>query len=163
MANTSANIAKSRSTDQGFAPTFESNWGHRLLLGISILLAVASLLILVYCIIQYFSAATVDIDGVTYDAASIYRPLYTLGIVGGILGLPPAAVGIYISRRPKHGIIAFGAAVIAIAIVVAVAVIALFMLGASVFMTLQICIGLIILPVAYLVASIKIVLSSSTD
>lgn len=132
---------------------FEKTWGHRLLAGLGITMLVVGAVLIVYCAIRlsnFVPLATGEGGMVTLGLV-----LYGVGLTGGILIIPPALIALWVSRKPRHALVAIVFAVIALVLVAGFIVYAL-SVGSPVLTVLLYALLFAILPALYLAASIKI-------
>lgn len=132
---------------------FEKTWGHRILLGLSISMLVAALVVIVVCAVGL--AGMGSLVGAVATATVQYM-LYLLGLVASALVVPPAILGIVTARKPQLVLVAVGAAVFALVLVAAFFVYALAVLQAALFAALLYAVLLALVPVIYLVCALKI-------
>lgn len=135
---------------------FEKTWGHRVLMGVSI-----AMLFLAVLIILYSSLALGGLFGMkdvetTQFLATIASMFYITAIIAAALMIPPAIIGIVVSKHPKNVILAYIFAIIAIALVVLLVIYVVASKEFTFFSLASYAFLLLVLPVIYLVASIKI-------
>lgn len=131
---------------------FEKTWGHRLLMGLSVCMFVAGLVLAIYCGMRIHSISSLLELNAVYQMA---YALYCTGLVLGIGMIPPSILGVYTATHPKAALVAIVAAVIALVLVVAFVAYA-FTLGGQVFSIALFALLFAVVPVAYLVCALKI-------
>lgn len=132
---------------------FEKTWGHRLLAGLGYAMIVVGLVLIIYCAMRlanFIPLATGDNPMVTLGLV-----LYGVGLAAGILIIPPAIVGLWVARKPKHATVAVVLAIIGLVLVVAFVGVAL-ATGSAVVSALLYGLLFAILPVLYLIAALKV-------
>lgn len=140
---------------------FEKTWGHRLLAGICAAMLVIAAVLIVYCISQLISVS--DLTGIADFVVTVGYMLYGTGLVAGIVLVPPALVGIYVAKHPKYVTVAIVLAIIALALDVAFVIYAFAVVASNAPTILLYALLLAIVPVVYLVASLKIRSSNAAD
>ena len=135
---------------------FEKTWGHRLLMGISILMLVLAVIVVLYC-----SLALAKILGnggldTTEFLSMVATTIYVFGIIAFALMIPPAIFGIVVSKHPKLVVVAYVFSGIAILLLVALLIYIIATHGLTLFAFFAFFILPLVLPVLYLVSSIKI-------
>ena len=140
---------------------FEKTWGHRLLAGISAAMLVIAAVLIIYCISQLISVS--GLAGIADFVVTVGYMLYGTGLVAGVLLIPPAIVGIYVAKHPKRVTVAIVLAIVALAMDVAFVVYALTVAASNAATILLYAVLLAIVPVVYLVASLKIRSSNAAD
>ena len=139
-------------TDARPLKVFEKTWGHRLLMGLSICMFVAALVLIIYCGMRLANLSGVGVDDTVLTFGMM---LYSIGLVGGIAIVPPAVLGVVVASHPNLNIAAIVAAIIALVLVAAFVIYAV-VLGGQVFSVVLYTVLLAILPIVYLIAAIKI-------
>ena len=136
--------------------TFEASWGHRMLLGLSIALILLAIIFVIYCVMRLIAATSAQDYAILAQFSKFVYFYYGCGIVAGLALLPPAIIGICVAKSGKHTILVCIAPIIAIAL-------ALILLGgrliwgtADIWASIWQAAVMLILPVAYLVAGLKV-------
>ena len=136
--------------------TFEASWGHRMLLGLSIALILLAIIFVIYCVMRLIAAISAQDYAILAQFSKFVYFYYGCGIVAGLALLPPAIIGICVAKSGKHTILVCIAPIIAIAL-------ALILLGgrliwgtADIWASIWQAAVMLILPVAYLVAGLKV-------
>lgn len=137
---------------------FEKTWGHRMLAGVSIAILVSAVVIIVYFLVRLSSIIGImDIAG---SVLAVQFTLWVVGVVVGILTIPPALAGIYVAKHPKHALVAVAFAIVALLFVVAFFVYAVVLAAGTVVAALMWTLLFAFFPVLYLIAAIKVALSN---
>lgn len=136
---------------------FEKTWGHRVLLGLSISMTVAALIVAVACAVGLMGIGSLVGTAVT---TTLRYMLYMVGLVASLLTLPPAVVGMVAARKPGAAPVAVGAAVLALVLVAAFFVYALAVLQAALFAAVLYAVVLALIPAIYLVCALKVLRSN---
>lgn len=131
---------------------FEKTWGHRLLMGVSLCMFVAGLVVAIYCGVSLANVYPLADLSLTHAMASAF---YTVGLVLGVAMFPPAVLGVYTATHPKTATAAAAMAVLGLVLVVAFVVYALSIQG-QLFSIVLYAVLLAVLPVVYLVSALKI-------
>lgn len=132
---------------------FEKTWGHRLLAGLGVAMLVIAIVLAAFCIVQIFRVYDVAL---LIPSAMIMMSLYITALVGAIAMVPPAIVAIYVAKHPTRVILAIVMAVIALVLVVAAFVYMVATYPTAWVTALLYGVLLALLPVAYLIAALKI-------
>lgn len=135
---------------------FEKTWGHRFLLGICIAMLVIAVLLIVYCFIALAGIAKKYDPETTQVIVSIASAFYTTGIIGAILMIPPAIVGIIVSKHPRRVVFAYIFAGIALLLIILMVIYVIALHSFRPLTLILYAVLFLILPVSYLVAAIKI-------
>ena len=104
-----------------------------------------------------------SIIGIMDIAGSVLAVQFTLWVVGvvvGILTIPPALAGIYVAKHPKHALVAVAFAIVALLFVVAFFVYAVVLAAGTVVAALMWTLLFAFFPVLYLIAAIKVARSN---
>lgn len=144
---------------------FEKTWGHRLLAGCGFALFVVAGILIIYCALQIPSvmnfADTMGEYGQTI--VTLGYVLYVTGIVAGVLVIPPAILAVYVATHPKRAPWAIGASLVAIVLVLLYVVYAL-SVGAAPVLNIALFSGLFaLMPLVYLLASVKVFRSTRPE
>jgi hypothetical protein len=131
---------------------FEKTWGHRLLMGLSVCMFVAGLVLAIYCGMRVHSIQELLSQNIAYSYAFAF---YAAGLVIGAAIIPPAILGVFVATHPKTALAAVVAAVIALLIVVAFAIYSA-SIGGQAFSIALYTMLFAIVPVVYLICALKI-------
>lgn len=132
---------------------FESTWGHRLLLGISVCMFVGGLILAIYCGMRLASLASADLS--TNIGVLVAYWLYVIGLIGGVAVIPPAILGVYAATHPKKIMAAVVAGVIGLVIVAGICIYFI-VYGGSLFSIILYTLALAIAPLLYLLSALKV-------
>lgn len=133
---------------------FEKTWGHRLLAGLGVAMIVISIVLSAYIIVQI--VRIYDYVMLLPELYSVYLYVYITFLVATLALILPACVAIYVAKHPKKVRIAIALAGFALLLIVAFFV-CLIVLRPSLWITaLLYSLLLLILPVIYLIAALKI-------
>lgn len=131
---------------------FEKTWGHRVLMGLSVCMFAAGIVLAIYCGLRIGSVKELVELSVNFQLAYAF---YCTGLVLGIGMIPPAILGVYAATHPKFAIAAMVAAVVALVLIVAFVVYAI-SIGGQVFSIVMFSVLFAIVPVLYLASAAKI-------
>lgn len=131
---------------------FEKTWGHRVLMGLSVCMFVAGLVLAIYCGMRLHSISSVMGQNAGYAMA---YALYLTGLVLGAAMVPPSILGVFTATHPKAANFAVAAAIVAFVIIIVFAVYSAFIGGHPFSIALYVVL-LAIAPVLYLVCALKI-------
>lgn len=131
---------------------FEKTWGHRVLMGLSVCMFVGGLILAIYCGMRVTNIASVASESANLALAFA---LYTVGLVAGIVVIPPAILGVYTATHPKYIMASVVAGIIGLLCVAAFAVYAAIM-GGQAFSIVLYCVVMVLAPALYLVCALKI-------
>ena len=131
---------------------FEKTWGHRVLMGVSICMFVAGLVVAIYCGVSLGNVYPLADYSLSHAMASAF---YTVGLVLGVAMFPPAVLGVYTATHPKAATAAAVMAVLGLVLVGAFVFYALSIQG-QVFSIVLYAALLAVLPAVYLAAALKI-------
>ncbi len=133
---------------------FERSWGHRLLAGVGFAMLVVGLILCIYCAVQLFNLSSWagDVESIM----TLGYVMYGVGLVAGIVIIPPALVGIYVAKHPEYSGVSIGLAIFGLVLVGAFVVYALAIGTSNVISVVLYALLFAVLPVLYLVASLKI-------
>lgn len=131
---------------------FEKTWGHRLLMGLSVCMFAAGIVLLIYCGMRLHSIQEVMSSNAAYSYAYAF---YLAGIVLGVAIIPPSILGVFTATHPKAAVAAIAAAIIALLLVL-VFVVYSASIGGQVFSIVLYALLFGVVPVAYLVCALKI-------
>lgn len=137
--------------------TFEKTWGHRLLAGLGITMLVISILMIAYCIIQIVNVYEI-VEVLPMYSLVMY--LYVIALIGGVLLIPPACVGIYVAKHPRKAMIAVVMAILALVFIVLFFAYGVATSSDAWVTVLLYSLLLALLPVVYLIAALKVKRSS---
>lgn len=133
---------------------FEKTWGHRLLAGIGIAMLVIAIVLTVFCIVQLMRLMNIAALAPGVGTMGLY--FFGTGLAAGILLIIPAAVAIYVAKRPAKVNAAIVMAVLGIVVALAffgyaVSTAPQFILQAVLYTLL-----FALFPIVYLIAALKI-------
>ncbi len=131
---------------------FEKTWGHRLLMGLSVCMFVAGLVLAIYCGVRLHSIQEVLTQNIAYSYAYAF---YLAGLVIGVAIIPPSILGVFVATHPKAALAAVVAAVLALVIII-VFVAYSASIGGQAFSIALYAVLFAIVPVVYLACSLKI-------
>ncbi|MGN0073662.1 MAG: hypothetical protein ACI36W_07730 [Coriobacteriales bacterium] len=131
---------------------FEKTWGHRVLMGVSVCMFVAGLVVAIYCGFSLGNVYPMADYSLTHAMAAAF---YTVGLVLGIAMFPPAVLGVYTATHPKTATAAVVMAVVGLLFVAAFVIYAISIQG-QLFSIVLYAVLLAALPVIYLVSALKI-------
>lgn len=133
---------------------YEKTWGHRLLAGVSIAMFVIAIVLIIYCAGQLSSVSA--LAGVADYIVTIGFVLYGMGLMAGVVIIPPAVLGVFVSKHPKHASLAIVAAGIAFALDIMFVAYALATQAGAVTTVLLYALLLAFVPAVYCVAACKV-------
>lgn len=155
MDNDTQRLARQLTDDRKDADllVFERTWGHRLLAGVCVAMLVAAFVFVAYCAYGLFSLSALGLENMkqTYGFS-----LYTVGIVAGLLLVPPAVLGIYVAKHPRHALAAVIAALVALVVLVGVAVYGAMLPNINILPLLLYLGAASVFPIIYLIAALKV-------
>lgn len=131
---------------------FEKTWGHRVLMGLSVCMFAAGIVLAIYCGLRIGSISDYVQLSVNFQLAYAF---YCAGLAIGLGMIPPAILGVYTATHPKMAIVAIIAAVIALALIIAFVVYAV-SIGGQIFSIAMFSVLFAIMPVLYLASAVKI-------
>lgn len=131
---------------------FEKSWGHRVLMGLSVCMFVGGLILAIYCGMRVANIAS--IASVNANLALAYA-LYVVGLVAGIVVIPPAILGVYVATHPKLAIAAIVAGVVGLLCVLVFAIYSA-AVGGQPFSIVLYCVVMALAPLIYLLSALKI-------
>lgn len=131
---------------------FEKSWGHRVLMGLSVCMFVGGLILAIYCGMRVANISS--IASLNANLALAYV-LYVVGLVAGIVVIPPAILGVYVATHPKVVVASVVAGIVGLLCVLAFAVYSAAM-GATLFSIVLYCVAMALAPALYLVSALKI-------
>lgn len=142
---------------------FEKTWGHRLLMGISIGMLVIAVLVVLYCALALGKVLGNGGLDATDFLSTVATALYVTGIVLFALMIPPAIIGIIVSKHPRLVILAYVFAALAILMLIVALIYILATQEFTLFALFVYIVLPLVLPVLYLVSSIKIGKSNNVE
>ncbi len=131
---------------------FEKTWGHRVLMGVSICMFVAGLVLGIYCAVSLGNVYPLADANLAYAMASAF---YTVGLVLAVGMFPPAVLGVYAATHPKAATAAAVMGVIGLVLVGAFVAYAISIQG-QLFSIVLYAVVLAVLPLVYLLSALKI-------
>ena len=140
---------------------FEKTWGHRLLAGFSVAMLIGGGVVCLYCIFALVNIASAV--GTEALVATFGFALYTAVLVGSVAVIPPALLGIYVAKHPRHTFACIAAAIVAFVLVAVFVVVGLGLPGAQPFSVALYAVVAAVPPLVYLIAAIKVRQSTKTS
>lgn len=131
----------------------EKTWGHRVLLGLSVSMIVAALVVIAVCAVKLLGIGSLELaDAITMFTYAIAY----VGLIASALALPPAIIGILVSRKPQLALLGVVAAIVALVLAVCIFAYLFFVAQGTLFVSLLCAVALAVVPVVYLLCSLKI-------